>query len=271
MEDLSDRELEEQLQDSNGIKYFCGFRLLDETPDYSSFTRMRERIGLHRLAQIFNRVRDSMKEAGLIREVFTFVDASSLKSKVDTWAARDKQIEESKKSKDDDGQGPKLDNKNLGNYSSDPDARFGCKGNDKFWIGYKRNISVDMSSGLINKVSVTMANVTDQKASSDVLPNQGMIFADKAYCLKDAQVAIKKHNCHSGAILKNNMKGKDFKKDSWLTSVRMPFEGIFASLPKYTRFRTLYKNKFLGFFQALAFNLKRYIKISDVPLQLVPV
>jgi hypothetical protein len=98
-----------------------------------------------------------------------------------------------------------------------------------------------------------------------------MVFCDKAYSAKKAQTAMKQHGCHSGAIKKNNMKGKDFKKDNWLTSARMPFESTFAALPKMTRFRGLYKNKFLGFAQALTFNLKRWIKISDDPLVLIPV
>jgi hypothetical protein len=66
------------------------------------------------------------------------------------------------------------------------------------------------------------------------------------------------------------MKGKNFRKDAWLTSVRMPFESTFATLPKLTRFRVIYKNKFLGFSQALCFNLKRWIRITDDPLTLVP-
>ena len=267
-EDLSDRTLERHLEENNVAKYFCGFGLLDETPDHTSFTRMRSRVGLKRLADIFNRVRDSMKRAGIIREVFTFVDASSIKSRVDTWTARDKVLEEAQKSQDNEDP-PSLNNTNMSQYSSDPDARFGCKGKSKFWIGYKRNLSVDMSSGMINKVSITRANVTDQKAVKDVLPNQGMVFGDKAYCLKEAQIAMKQHNCHSGAILKNNMKDKNFKKDAWLTSVRMPFEGTFATIPKVTRFRGLMKNKFSGVLQAFCFNLKRYIKITDVPLVLV--
>ena len=33
-------------------------------------------------------------------------------------------------------------------------------GNNKHWYGYKRHVSVDMQSGLINKVAVTPANVS---------------------------------------------------------------------------------------------------------------
>lgn len=170
MDDLSDRMLEKHLEENVAAKYFCGFRLLESTPDHASFGQMRKRIGLKGLADIFNRARDSMKKAGVIREVFTFVDASSLKSRVDTWVARDKVLEEAAKS---DDEPPSLNNSNMSQYSSDKDARFGCKGNSKFWIGYKRNVSVDMSFGMINKVSITRANVTDQKAVAQILPNQG--------------------------------------------------------------------------------------------------
>ena len=54
---------------------------------------------------------------------------------------------------------------------ADNQARFECKGqgkNNKHWYGYKRHISVDMQSGLINKVAVTPANVPDAKARCNI-------------------------------------------------------------------------------------------------------
>ena len=44
--------------------------------------------------------------------------------------------------------------------ATDKQARIGCKGKDKYWYGYKRHVSVDMQSGLINKVAITPANTT---------------------------------------------------------------------------------------------------------------
>ena len=41
---------------------------------------------------IFSQVRNSLKDMGLIREVFTFVEASQLVSKLTTWDDRDKAI-----------------------------------------------------------------------------------------------------------------------------------------------------------------------------------
>ena len=45
MEDLSDRELEESLKYNLTSKWFCEFGLLDKTPNYSLFSKVRSRIG----------------------------------------------------------------------------------------------------------------------------------------------------------------------------------------------------------------------------------
>ena len=34
----------------------------------------------------------------------------------------------------------------------------------KFWYGYKKYVSVNMKSGLINKIAITVANILDSKA-----------------------------------------------------------------------------------------------------------
>lgn len=81
MEDLSDRELERYLSDSNAAKWFCDFSLREKTPDYSVFSRLRSKIGTERLSKIFALFRDQLREQGYISEVFTFVDASHLIAK----------------------------------------------------------------------------------------------------------------------------------------------------------------------------------------------
>ncbi len=48
-----------------------------------------------------------------------------------------------------------LDNKTLEKVSADKDAKFGAKSKDKIWYGYKQHTSVNMHSGMINKVAIT--------------------------------------------------------------------------------------------------------------------
>jgi len=256
LEDLSDRELARFLEENMAGKLFVGFKLKEKTPDFSYFSLVRKRIGTKRLGELFNQVREQMKEKGLIREVFTFVDASQLVSKFSTWDERDKAIKKGLK---------EFNNKTILKVANDSQARFGCHGKNKFWFGYKRNLSVDMQSGLINKVAITPANTTDAKGLEHVCPNGGAVFADKAYCSKKADQTMKKRGCHNNAILRNNMKKKSKDKDRWVSKMRSPYERVFKNQSKRSRYKGQTKMQFQGFMEALAFNLKRLIKLDLVP------
>ena len=61
MEDLSDRELERFIQENNTAKWFCGFAITDRTPDFSVFSRIRQRIGTSKLSKIFQDLRSQLK------------------------------------------------------------------------------------------------------------------------------------------------------------------------------------------------------------------
>ncbi|MBI5300406.1 MAG: transposase [Deltaproteobacteria bacterium] len=258
MEDLSNREAQRFLEENLSGKLFCGFNLREQTPEHTYFVDLRQRIGTKRLAELFNRVREALIRNGMIREVFTFVDATKLISKMSTWDERDKAIKAGEE---------KFNNAVAEKYARDKEARFGCKGKDKFWFGHKKNISVDMTNGLINKVAVTPANVPDHKGLKHICPRQGAVFGDKVFSPKYSRDEIKRRGCHSGVILKNNMKEKDRDKDRWLTKVRMPYEGTFARMRKRTWYSGVAKNQLEAFLEALVFNFKRLIKIEAPPLQ----
>nr|WP_237732509.1 transposase [Bathymodiolus thermophilus thioautotrophic gill symbiont] len=92
-------------------------------------------------------------------------------------------------------------------------AKFGAKGKNKFWYGFKKHISVDMQSGLINRVSLTSANITDDNGLKHVVPSMDAIYADKGYCDKQTHTDIKRRGRTLWAILKNNMKNKNSGRD----------------------------------------------------------
>ena len=303
LEDLSDRQLEEHLQMHIGAKFFCGFQLTDKTPDHTYFCYLRRKIGTKRIAKLFRKVGRALKNAGYIREVFTFVDASKVEAQVDSWAARDKALEARQKRIEEEKrrianakrraeqepspqsttvpieteaeappehsapeppsptleEEPVLSNKNMEKFSSDPDARIGCKGKKNYWLGYKKHVSVDMTLGLINKVAITPANVSDGKAIKHVCPSAGMIFADKGYCSKLSLQSIRAKGCHPGVVLKRNMKAKDRDKDRWLSSVRMPFENVFARHNNKARYRTTERVQFQAVMESFAHNFRRLI------------
>jgi IS5 family transposase len=99
-----------------------------------------------------------------------------------------------------------MNNGHISKVAADKEARFGCKGGNKFWFGYKEHVSADAQSGMINKVAVTKANITD--AQGMVCPRQGAIYADKGYCTDPTRTAAAIKGCHLAAIKRNNMKGE---------------------------------------------------------------
>jgi transposase, IS5 family len=251
--DLSDREMEERLRYDIAFRWFCGMSMDEETPDHTYFCRIRGALGPGRISGIFKSINERAQKKGILRSVFSFVDASAVKSKETTWTQRDKALADGEE---------KLNNENVSGYSADKDARFGCKGKDKFWYGYKRHASVDMGSGLIKEVAATAANIPDSLGLEPICPDGGMVFCDKAYCVKQAREALGRHKCHSGAILKNNMKGKNRDKDRWLTRMRAPFESIFSKMARKTRYRGLMKVQFQVIMEAIAFNARRLAAIG---------
>ena len=227
LEDLSDRECERFLKENLSGKWLCGFGLGEITPDHNAFYRTRKRIGTKKLSQLFAQMREEL--------------ARAIKAKLD-----------------------KLNNEVLPRLACDKQAKIGCKGKNKYWYGYKQHSAVDMQSGLINKVAVTPANVTDAKGLKHVCPDSGAIYADKGYCTKPAQHAAAKRGVHLAAIMMNHMRAKNHDKDRWLSHLRMPYERVFSKRNQRVRYRGVAKNQFAAFMYAISFNLKR-ILVLDPP------
>lgn len=253
MEDLSDRELEVSLQTNTVSKWFCRFGLKEKVPDHSLFGQIRTKIGTEKLSKLFSIMRDQLREAGYMSEVFTFVDASHLVAKASLWKERDEAIRKRYE---------KLNNEVLPKIARDKQARFGCKGKDKFWYGFKKHVSVDMQSGMINKVAVTPANIIDAEGLKHVCPDQGAVYGDKGYCTAPAKTAAAKKGVHLAAIKNNNMKDKNKDQDRWYSKIRSPYERIFSKANHRVRYVGVAKNQFAEFMNAICFNLKRLVALS---------
>lgn len=264
-EKLSYRQLARYIEENIPARWFCGYALDEETPDHSYYCKLRDRIGLEKMSELFNKVIELLQKAGYIGNIFHFVDASSLLSSINLWEARDKAIADRENQIRDEETGkPKMNNSNVSKYSSDPDARFGCKGNKNFWFGYKRHVRVDMRQGFITKTEITSAEVPDSHAfiEKEMCPDSGMIFMDKGYDTDAVNIEIKKRGCANATILKNNRKEKNKRLDNWRSSIRMPYENVFKNLPKYTRLRCKLKIMIQNKFESLAYNLKRLITVN---------
>ena len=104
-----------------------------------------------------------------------------------------------------------------------------------------------MQSGLINKIAITPANLTDARGMKHVCPNQGAVYADKGYCTQPAKATAIGKGVHLAAIKKNNMQGKNRDLDRWYSGIRSPYERVFSQRNNRVRYRGVEKNQFTAF------------------------
>lgn len=259
MEDVSDRELERFISENLAAKWFCGFGISEATPHFTLFGKLRKKIGTNHLSDVFANLRVQLKSHGVMSDVFTFVDATHLISKANLWDERDKAIE---------AKYEKLNNETLPKVARDTQAKIGAKSKNKFWYGYKQHTSVDMPSGLIDKVAITPANVTDAAGLKHVCPKSGAIYVDKGYCVAPAVTTAKANGCHLAAIKKDNMKNKNKDQDRWYSKIRAPYERVFSKRNQRVRYCGVAKNQFAAFMYAMCHNLKRLVVLNLPELRL---
>lgn len=65
--DVSDRRIEEEVNFNLVLKWFVGLAV-DESPDSSSLTRFRDRLGEELLTNIFNQIVEIAREKGIVSD-----------------------------------------------------------------------------------------------------------------------------------------------------------------------------------------------------------
>jgi len=251
MEDLSDREFERFISENTAGKWFCEFGLLEKTPDYSTICKFRNLIGTEQMGNLFHEVKRQMQAKNCCSDIFTFIDSTALVSKLSLWEERDKAITAGYE---------RLNNMVLPNVSADPEAKIGAKSDKKFWYGFKKYAAVDMQSGMITKVAVKPANVTDSDGAKHILPKRGAVAGDKGFI--GAIGEMLRRGLHPMIIKRNNMKDKNSDLDRWITKLRCPYEGTFSKQNKRVRYKGVVKNQGAEFLYAIAFNFRRFLVLN---------
>ena len=249
--DISDRRIIEEVTFNLVIKWFVGLAVDETPPDSTSLTRFRDRLGMERFSNIFNRVVALARERGLISDRLSIVDSTHVKARIDTF----------KLQSDPDG-------------VADKDARYGYKSKDKPFFGYKAHASIDADSGMITKLETTPGNVYDGKVFLKVVDTKAdMVTADKAYDSKKNHQFLKRNKKISAIIIKKNRKSKRLKKHQMKAEIvaaqreRRKIESKFAELKRFhglreARYWGRAKMAIQSFMTALVCNLKRLIKLE---------
>lgn len=258
---LSDRELEESVNDRITFRWFTGLTGTDPGPDYTSFNRFRDRLGADTLARMMNDVVEQAWKAGLVSDMLSVTDATDVKAKVNIWRWKDDDVNPDGK------QGP------------DSDAKFGRKSDKKKFFGYKCTASVDADSGIITKVEVAPGNVADTDMFADAADNVALaVTADKGY---DAQsnYDLLRERGQEAAIIPRRKRGKarghvkarypdDCERERYYRrrKKRGRVEAKFGEMKKHhgldrARYWGLAKMKFQATMTAIVVNVKRIVTL----------
>jgi transposase, IS5 family len=235
--DLSDVKLAEALDDRASFRRFCGFSDNEATPKRTAFVRYRRMLVAHELdRQLFDVVTAQLKAKAIKVKTGTLVDATIIAS-----ASED-----------------------------DIDGRWVKHKRRPAVHGFKAHVGADATTALVERVSVTPANINDGRAGPDAVPdNPGEVFADSAYRGPHFGDAVRSRG-GTPRVVATGMWGRDetevrARLDAWnqpIHRIRARIEKIFGTWKRCyglrrMRWRGIAKATVQVHFTAIAYNLKR--------------
>jgi transposase len=182
-EDLpSERAIAARCADSLSIRAFLKYELHEKTPEHSSFTVIRQRLGLEIYESIFVLLLEALREHGLLRGKNLGIDSSVIEANASLRALVHRNTEEQywdyvKRLAAEQGIDPedaaavrKFDRKRPGKGSNaewknphDPDAKIGRTKDGATDMIYKPESVVDLDTGAIVQAEVRLGDEADHK------------------------------------------------------------------------------------------------------------
>jgi len=182
-EDLpSERAIAARCADSMSIRAFLNYELDEKTPDHSSFTVIRQRLGLDIYERIFTLTLQALREHGLLRGKNLGIDSSVIEANASLRALVHRNTEEQywdyvKRLAAENGIDPddtaavrKFDRHRPGKGSNqewvnpyDPDAKIGRTKDGATDMIYKPEAVVDLDTGAIVQAQVHTGDQADHK------------------------------------------------------------------------------------------------------------
>jgi len=182
-EDLpSERAIAARCADSMSIRAFLKYELHEKTPEHSSFTVIRQRLGLEVYERIFTLTLQALREHGLLRGKNLGIDSSVIEANASLRALVHRNTEEqywdyvkrlaaeSGIDRDDAAAVRKFDRHRPGKGSNqewvnpyDPDAKIGRTKDGATDMIYKPEAVVDLDTGAIVQAQVHLGDQADHK------------------------------------------------------------------------------------------------------------
>lgn len=212
---LSDPELEDQVNDRLSFQHFSGISYTRTVPDFTTIWRFKEALisqGL--MDKLFNLILSFIEEKGLLLKKGTCVDATIVQSSTKPVSKeRREELEEEPSSQID----------------TDADS---TQKRGKKYFGYKGHIGTDIDSKLIRKRSWTSARPHDSREKDNLLSgDEKAVFGDSAYGNKADKRKAREQGVHYGILdkatrskkLSSTQKKRNKKKSKTRNQVEHPF------------------------------------------------
>lgn len=262
---ISDEELEYQVNDRLSFMRFLGLSLADRVPDGTTVWLFREELTQRGLIEeLFEELEEYLQQQGYRARGGQIIDATLIPvPKQHNSKEENQQIKAGKSPEEWEGKANKQRQK-------DTDARWTQK-NGRSHYGYKDHISRDVKYGFIRRYAVTDASVHDSQVLGEVLDIQNSsskVWADSAYrsALIEAVLALIgfTSHIHEKGYRNHPLTGRQKQKNRTRSRTRAKVEHVFGTMVnemggKLLRSIGLERAKANLGLKNLTYNLKRLV------------
>ncbi len=247
---LSDPELEDQVNDRLSFQKFVGIGFTTTIPDFTTIWRFRERLIEEQLNdKLFEKILGYIDEKGLLIKKGTIIDATIIESSNRPLSKKKrKELETTPSSQ------------------IDTDAE-STKKRGKYYFGHKGHIGTDIGSKIIRKRDFSSAKPHDSQYKDKLLSgDEQAIFGDSAYLNKKHKQECRKEGIYYGILdkatrskkLSNTQKKRNKKKSKIRSAVEHPF-GYMKEKLNYKKAvaKTKQRNRFRFDMNCIIYNIFR--------------
>jgi len=247
---LSDPELEDQVNDRLSFQRFVGVSFTTTIPDYTTIWRFRERLIEEKLNdKMFNMILSCLESKKLLIKKGTIIDATIIGSGNRPLSDKKrKELEQAPSSQ------------------IDTDAGSTMK-RGKYYFGYKGHIGTDVGSKLIRKRDFSSAKPHDSQYTETLLSgDEKAIFADSAYGNKKDKQRCRKEGIYYGVLDKSTRSKKlsctQKKRNKKNSKIRSAVEHPFGYMKERLNYRkavakTKERNRFRFDMNCILYNIFR--------------
>lgn len=264
---ISDEQMEFQINDRLTFMRFLGLRLGDNIPDQNTIWLFREKlINKRAIEKLFNRFEVMLEKEGFLLKEGSIIDATIVEAPKQRNSREEN--DQIKQGEIPDG----WENKPNMLRQKDTDAKWLKKNGEKYY-GYKNHVKVCRKSKLISGYIVTDASVHDSQVVEELLDKSDShheLFADSAYSGEQIARLLEKkkirNRIHEKGYSNTPLTEAQFENNRKKSKIRARIEHVFGYMTNSMRgifIRTIGKKRASGVIglMNITYNMSRYLQL----------